>query len=88
MPPPEILISTLDNDQTRVYDRQTGLLTKGNTNLESEARSEAEKIITDAACKGDILQEATANAKIQLTSLFKTTGFKEITLNIPTGECK
>lgn len=29
LPAPEILNATLDSDQTRVYDRQTGLLSKG-----------------------------------------------------------
>lgn len=87
MPPPEILVTKLDSDQTRVYDRQQGLLTKGDRNLESEARSEAEKVIKDAACKGGILDEASKNARNQLTSLFKSLGFKTVIIEIPQGSC-
>lgn len=87
MPPPEILVTKLDSDQTRVYDRQQGLLTKGDENLESEARSEAEKVIKDAACQGGILNEASKNARNQLTSLFKGLGFVTVVVEIPQGSC-
>lgn len=87
MPPPEILVSKLDNDQTRVYDRQSGIFTKGDRDLESEARKEAESVITAAACKGGILAEATKNARNQLNVLFKSSGFTTVILNIPEGSC-
>ncbi len=87
MPPPEILVTKLDSDATRVYDRQQGLLTKGDRNLETEARSEAEKVIKDAACKGKILDEASKNARNQLTSLFKGLGFDTVIVEIPQGSC-
>lgn len=87
MPSPEILVTKLDSEETRVYDRQQGLLTKGDRNLESEARSEAEKVIKDAACKGGILNDASKNARNQLTGLFKTLGFKTVIIEIPQGSC-
>lgn len=87
LPSPEILVTKLDSDQTRVYDRRQGLLTKGDENLETEARSEAEKVIKDAACKGGILGEATKNARNQLTSLFKSLGFETVIIEIPEGSC-
>lgn len=87
MPAPEILVSKLDNEQTRVYDRQSGIFTKGDRDLESEARKEAEAVIKDAACKGGILDEATKNARNQLTALFKGMGFTTVILNVPAGEC-
>ncbi|HSW47568.1 MAG TPA: DUF4230 domain-containing protein [Candidatus Saccharimonadales bacterium] len=87
MPVPEILVTKLDNDQTRVYDRKQGLLTKGDNNLESKARGEAEKVIKDAACKGGILNEATKNARNQLTTLFKSLGFVTVIIEIPQGLC-
>jgi hypothetical protein len=87
LPAPEILVTELDSDQTRVYDRQQGLLTKGDDNLESEARAEAEKVITDAACKGGILNEASKNARSQLTGLFKSVGFETVIIEIPQGSC-
>lgn len=87
LPAPEILVAKLDNDQTRVYDRKQGLLTKGDNDLESQARSEAEKVIKDAACKGGILNEASKNARNQLTSLFKSLGFQTVIIEIPEGSC-
>lgn len=87
LPAPEILVTKLDSDQTRVYDRQQGLLTKGDRNLETEARSEAEKVIKDAACKGGILNEASKNARNQLTGLFKSVGFVTVVVEIPQGSC-
>jgi hypothetical protein len=87
MPAPEILVSKLDSDQTRVYDRQSGIFSKGDKDLESEARKEAEAVIKDAACKGGILSEATKNARNQLNVLFKGFGFTTIILDIPEGSC-
>lgn len=87
LPAPEILVVKLDNDETRVYDRRQGLLTKGDQDLETEARAEAEKVIRDAACKGGVLNEASKNARSQLTSLFKGVGFETVIIEIPEGSC-
>lgn len=87
LPPPEILVTRLDSEQTRVYDRQQGLLTKGDPNLESEARKEAEKVIRDAACNGGILDEASENARNQLITLFNGLGFTSVEIEIPEGKC-
>lgn len=87
LPAPEILVTTLDNGQTRVYDRRQGLLSKGDKNLESNARKVAVDTITDAACKGNILQNASDNARKQLTAFLKALGFVTITIEIPQGSC-
>ena len=87
MPAPEILVSKLDNEQTRVYDRQNGLFTRGDRDLESEARQEAEAVIRTAACRGGILDEASKNARTQLTTLFKGLGFTTVVIDIPEGSC-
>jgi hypothetical protein len=88
LPAPEILVTRLDSEQTRVYDRDQGLLTKGDRDLESEARQEAEAVIKDAACKGGILQEASKNARNQMTSQFKSLGFTTVVIEIPEGSCQ
>lgn len=87
LPAPQILTTTLDNTQTRVYDRQKGLLAPEDKDLESKARAAAESSIRDAACKGGILQQATDNARKQLTTLFSSLGFSSVTLEIPNGSC-
>lgn len=87
LPEPQILLTRLDNEQTRVYDRQLGLLTRGSDDLESEARQAAEEEIREAACNGDILDEASKNARSQLTALFKTLGFASVVVEVPTASC-
>jgi hypothetical protein len=87
LPAPQILVTRLDNEQTRVYDRRQGLLSKGDKNLESEARKAAEQTIKDAACKGGILQQATDNARKQLTTLLKSLQFTTVIITIPSGSC-
>jgi hypothetical protein len=88
LPAPEILTTTIDNSQTRVYDRRSGLLTKGDPNLESQARTQAESVIRSAACTGGILSEASKNAQTQLITLFKATGFTSVTIITPSATCQ
>lgn len=87
LPPAEILVTKLNNDQTRVYDRKLGLLSKGDKDLESQARDKAETLIKQAACDGNILEEASTNARNQLTALFKTFGFTTVIITIPSSSC-
>lgn len=87
LPKPEILVSRLDSEKTRVYDRKQGLLTQGDKDLESQARAQAEQLIRNAACAERILDEASSNARTQLTALFKTMGFTTIIINIPEASC-
>lgn len=85
--PPQILFTRLDSSKTRVYDRRQGLLNHGNKDLESEARTKAEESIQQAACEAGILDEASQNARKQLTTLFKALQFENVTINIPLGSC-
>jgi hypothetical protein len=87
MPAPEILVSKLDNEKTRVYDRTLGFLTKGDPDLETQTRLIAENSIKQDACKAGILDSATINAKKQIIALFTSLGFKEVILNVPSGNC-
>lgn len=88
LPSPKIFDVILNNTQTKVFDRDQGILTKGDINLESEARQKAEASIREAACQGGILEEASKNAKQQIAVIFKSAGFKDITIIIPEGSCK
>jgi len=87
LPAPEILMTSLDESQTRVYDRQKGLLVPSNDNLESQARSSAVTKIRQAACSGGILTTTSDNAKKQLTTMMQALGFTTITVTIPQGHC-
>lgn len=85
--PPQILVARLDNKETRVYDRRRGFLAQGNNDLESEARAVAEESIRTAACQGNILDQASNNARTQLTTLFKAFGFTTVIIDIPQDSC-
>lgn len=87
LPPAQILTTTLDNGQTRVFDRKLGLLSKGDKDLESQARLAATEAIQQAACKGNILTDASTNARKQLTALLRALGFVTITIEIPESSC-
>ncbi|MDQ3018326.1 MAG: DUF4230 domain-containing protein [bacterium] len=89
LPAPKILVTRIDNSKTRVFDRDQGVLTKGDLNLEAEARQQAESAIQTAACEGGILDQATKNAREQLTIIFKSAGFTDVTIETPQiGSCK
>lgn len=87
LPQPQILVTKLDSEQTRVYDRKLGVFTKGNKDLESQARAAAEQAITEAALQGGILQEASKNACSQLKALFVTSGYVTVIVHSPDGSC-
>jgi len=78
LPKAEVFVATLDNDQSYVYDRETGLLTHGDINLETTARQAAEDQIRQAALKDGILEQAQTNAGIYLESLLKDLGYTEV----------
>jgi hypothetical protein len=75
LPPTEILVATLDNDKSYVYDRQTGVLTKPDPNLETLVRQRAEEEILKAAIEDGILEQAKINAQAYLFKFFAALGF-------------
>lgn len=86
---PLILSSKLDNSKTRVYDRSTGIFTKGDKNLEKEARNIAEQEIRSAACASGILRTAAENGKKQLVPFLAALGFTSVTVTTtPSLLCK
>lgn len=78
LPPAEIFVTTLNNEQSYVYDRDTGLLTRGNIDLESMARMAAEAEIRSAAEADGILQIANQNAEVFLEKFFGSLGYHQV----------
>lgn len=78
LPPAEIFIATLDNDKSYVYDRETGILTKGSQDLETLARQTAEDEIRKAALEDGILEQAQTNAEAYLQKFFTALGYKTV----------
>jgi len=78
LPAPEIFVATLDNEKSYVYDRDTGILTRGDPNLEKTARQAAEKQILQAALEDGILDIARQNAENFLERLLRDLGYPEV----------
>ena len=78
LPEPDVFATRIDNDKTRVYSRETGLLVRPDPDLESVARREAERQIRQAAIDGGILQVAETNARATLMTLLQGLGFKSV----------
>jgi hypothetical protein len=78
LPEAEIFVTALDNDQSYVYDRVTGLFTHGEVNLETEARKAAEREIENGALEDGILELAAQNAESFLDRLFRDLGYPEV----------
>lgn len=77
LPSPEIFVVTLDNDLSYVYDRDTGLLRRGDVNLEAEARRAAEAEIRRAALEDGILDQARVNAENVLYRFLRSLGYAD-----------
>ncbi len=78
LPPARVLTQRLDNELSRVYDRSQGWLTKGDPELESRVRQEAERAVLMAACQGGILDQGQLNAQRQVQILLLALEFREI----------
>jgi hypothetical protein len=78
LPEPEIFIATLDNQKSYVYDRDTGLLTRGDVNLETAARQAAETEIQKAAIEDGILNQAGQNAENFMYRLLRDLGYPDV----------
>jgi len=78
LPPTEIFIATLDNEKSYVYDRETGLLTHGNVDLETLARQTAEAEIRKAALEDGILLQGERNAEAYLLKFFNALGYNTV----------
>jgi hypothetical protein len=78
LPQPEVLVYSLDNDKSYVYDRSTGLLTHGNPDLETIARQAAETEILNAALADGILEQALVNAQVYLVRFFQALGYEQV----------
>lgn len=78
LPDPEIFVVAVDNEQSYIYDRDTGLFTHGEVDLESMARLAAEQEIEESALKDGILELAAQNAESFLGGLFRELGYPEV----------
>jgi hypothetical protein len=68
----------LDTQRSYVADRDTGLLTRADPELETQVRQEAEKAIREAADESEILARADNNARQYMIAFLSGLGFENI----------
>ncbi len=78
LPEPEVFIASLSNEDSYIYERDTGILTRGNQLLETEARQAAEAEILNAALEDGILDQARVNAESYLLRLLLNLGYPDV----------
>jgi hypothetical protein len=78
LPEAEIFVVAIDNKQSYVYDRDTGIFTHGEVSLETEARRAAELEIEQSALDDGILDLAAQNAESFLGRLFVDLGYAKV----------
>lgn len=79
LPDPEVLSVGLDEEETRVYDRDYSPLNlRPDDDLVEEARAEAEERIEAAARENGILDTAETNAEQSIGAFVEVLGFEEV----------
>jgi hypothetical protein len=80
LPSAEVFATVLDNEKSYIYDRDVGLLRRGDVELESAARLAAEREIERTALEDGILDQAQVNAEAYLYRLLRFLGFADVTI--------
>lgn len=78
VPAAEIQYVSVDNEATQILDRETGLFTKGDPRLETDARQVAEEVLVQAAVDDGVLTDAEANARQVLTDFLLGLGYRDV----------
>jgi hypothetical protein len=79
LPEPEILSSSLDEEKTRVYDRDfSPLNVRPDDDLVEEARARAIERIEETARENGILETAETNAEDSIRAFVTTLNFREV----------
>jgi len=68
----------VDNEATQVLDRSTGVFTKGDPRLETDARQVAEEVLSSQALATGILEAAEENAIEVLTNFLLGLGYTDV----------
>lgn len=78
LPQPQVLISRLDNRESHVINRKTGIFRGADQGLEGRARQYAEQQIRNEAARKNITGMAQEGAEAKLAPLLHTLGFTKV----------
>jgi hypothetical protein len=85
LPAPQLLVSRVDNEQSHVMSRKTGVLRRADIDLETRARQHAEENIRREALRKGILPMAGTNAEKKLAELLHSMGARRVRFIQPRG---
>lgn len=71
-------LPALDNEKSFVADRDTGLLTRADPELETEVRRVAEQTVREEALATGVLERANHNAQLYILELLQSLGFENV----------
>lgn len=74
LPPPQLLVSRIDNRASHVIDRRTGVFRRADIGMEGRARQYAEQNLRNEAVRKGILPLAQQNAEARVAELLHTLG--------------
>ncbi|MDH3248045.1 MAG: DUF4230 domain-containing protein [Acidimicrobiia bacterium] len=80
LPAAEITYIAPDTEATHVYNRQTGVFTKGDPDLERAARLAAEEVLVVQALDAGLLERAETRAITVLEGLIRSLGYTDVTV--------
>jgi hypothetical protein len=78
LPQAEVLVVRVDNAQSRVLTRDTGMLRRQDVDLETRARQHAEENIRAEAVKKGVLLTASTTGEKKLAGFLHTLGFEKV----------
>lgn len=78
LPPAQVLVTRVDNAQSRVISRKTGVLRRADVDLETRARQHAEANIRAEALKKGVISMAQQNGEKKMAEFLHTLGFEKV----------
>lgn len=78
LPPAQVLVTRIDNRESKVVDRKTGFFRRADAGLESRARLYAESGVRNEAIRQKILDLADRNAQARLAELLHSAGIDKV----------
>lgn len=78
LPQSQVFQTTIDEQKSRVYSRDTGIFVRADPNLESATRAKAQAELQQAALSDGILDAASKNARVAVTAMLQGLGFTHV----------
>lgn len=78
LPPAEVLVTRVDNKESHVIARKTGVFRRADIDLETRARQHAEENIRGEALKKGVLTMASTIGEKKLAEFLHTLGFEKV----------